>query len=86
MKEKHVPNFEEPMQGMTLLQPEQCKICIYRNKTTIAIDGKSREVGWDKDTGGAYTYPEWKPNPVMKNKAACPRYEKNSKIRKHREL
>lgn len=76
MKEKHIPNFEAPMGGMTWLQPKQCKDCVYRDKTTLTLDGETREVGWSKDTCHVYVYPECKPNLVMDNRVECPNYEK----------
>ena len=75
MSKEHTPNYNGPIQGVTLLQPQQCKTCIYRDRTTIVLDGVTHEVGWDKDTCGAYVHPEWKPNQIMRNTAECPYYE-----------
>lgn len=75
-RERHVPNYEQPIYGAQILEPEQCKSCMFRDKTKVTIDGRTREVGWCKDNCIVFPYPESKPDEVMYNTGDCELYEK----------
>lgn len=75
-KERHIPNYEQPIYGTQILEPEQCKNCMFRDKTKVTIGGKTKEVGWCKGNCIAFPYPDNKPMDVMKNKVECDYYEK----------
>lgn len=75
-KKEHTANFNEPMRGVQWLMPEQCKDCIFRDKTMATIDGKVVPVGATRYTCHIYESPNRKPNEVMKNKGDCDYYEK----------
>ncbi len=81
-KEKHSPNFEQPITGVTWFKPEQCWDCIFRDKTSYQKDGKMIECGWHKDCCDIFPYPQSKPLEVSKNTGECEYYEKEKQRKK----
>lgn len=75
-EEKRVPNYEQPFHGAQMLEPEQCKTCVLRDKTKVTINEKTKEVGWCKGNCAAFPYPDKKPHEVMHNTSNCEYYEK----------
>lgn len=73
---ERVPNFHEPICGAEMLHPEQCKTCIFRDKTTVKLDGVTIQVGATKSVCAIFEYPDKKPMGVMKNTDECDFYEK----------
>lgn len=73
--EKHSPNFEAPMTGQMLI-PEQCKNCIFRDKTKVVLEGKTIDAGASKSVCDMFEYPDMKPVGVLKNTEECEYYEK----------
>ena len=65
-KEKHIPNFESPMLGVTWLIPEQCRNCFFRDR---------EGAGWRKDSCRMFEYPDSKPQGVLENEEECIYYE-----------
>ena len=82
MDKEHIPNFEQPITGVTWFKPEQCGDCIFRDKITYQKDGKAVECGWNKSSCVMYPYPQMKPDAVMRNKEECEYYEKEKKNKK----
>lgn len=82
-KDKHTPNFEQPIFGVTWFVPKQCKTCIFRYKDHFIIDGKryecDEEDGYKKSSCEVFRYPEMKPHEVMNNSGECDYYERESK-------
>lgn len=78
MAEKHTPNFEGPIRGVTWLEPQQCKDCFFRDKTAVELNGVRKECGWSKDFCHMFEYPYSKPNEVMHNTGECDYYEKET--------
>lgn len=75
-KKEHTPSYNEPMSGAMWFKPEQCKDCIFRDRTTVKLDGEVKHVGATKSVCDIYEYPEMKPTGVMNNTAACDFYER----------
>lgn len=75
-KKEHAPSYNESMYGADLLKPKQCKDCLFRDKTTVKLDGKTLQVGATKSVCGIFEYPDGKPMGVMKNMEECEYYEK----------
>ena len=73
--EKRVPNYMQPIQGSTWLKPEQCKNCIFRDKTSVKLDGEVKHVGAMKSVCDIFEYPEMKPMGVMNNTETCKFYD-----------
>lgn len=73
---KHTPSFHEPLYGTEALCPEQCKTCMFRNKTNVVLDGKEIQIGATKSVCAIFEYPDKKPMGVMKNTETCDFYEK----------
>lgn len=78
MAEKHTPNYEQPIRGVTWLMPQQCKDCFFRDKTSYMDAGKVVECGWSKGCCHMFEYPNNKPNEVMHNTGECDYYEKET--------
>ena len=97
-EEKHIPNFEQPITGVTWLLPKQCQDCIfrYKGKTTFYNQPKYNEGGvtyedvtlnlgehgWQRDDCQIFPYAECKPDAVMRNKEECEYYEKEKQREK----
>lgn len=82
-KEKHIPNVEAPIAGVTWFVPEQCRDCIFRYKDHFIIDGKRVDCdesdGFKKSSCEIFPYPDMKPKEVMNNSGECEYYEKESR-------
>ncbi len=75
-KEKRIPEFMQPMQGAAWFKPEQCKDCIFRDRTSVKLDGEVKHVGAGKSVCDIYEYPDMKPMGVMNNTETCKFYDK----------
>ena len=97
-EEKHIPNYEQPITGVTWLIPKQCQDCIFRyrgetifhNQAKYNKDGVTYEDvildlgehGWQRDDCQIFPYPECKPDAVMRNIGECECYEKEKQRKK----
>lgn len=76
-RNKRTATFNEPIRGVEWLVPEQCKDCMFRDKTTVEEDdGRIINVGASRSTCIMFPYPDIKPMDVMENIAECDYYEK----------
>lgn len=86
MDEKHTPNYEQPIAGVTWFTPKQCRDCVFRYKNYFIIDGKKipcdEADGWRKSSCQIYPYPQMKPDEVSKNTGECEFYEKEKQRKK----
>lgn len=58
----------------------QCATCVYRDKTTLVINGTLREVGVIRNNCKMYSnniYPYGKPRNILFNNAKCEYYVKD---------
>ena len=78
-KKDHLPAFNEPFRGVETLKPIQCKDCVFRDKTSIKLDGKVVRVGATKSVCKMFEYPEIKPMGVLKNTEECDYYEQEKR-------
>ena len=85
-EEKHIPNYEQPITGITWFKPEQCRDCVFRYKDYFRMGDKkipcSEEDGWRKDCCHIFPYPQSKPPEVSKNTGECEYYEKEKQRKK----
>ena len=85
-EEKHIPNMEQPLNGVTWFKPEQCRDCVFRYKDYFIIDGRKipcdENIGWRKDCCQIYPYPQGKPPEVSKHTGVCEYYEQEKQKRK----
>ena len=52
-----------------------CKDCVYRDHTTIEVNGKILPVGVTKGNCEMFVYPDSKPSEVLFNNTECEFYE-----------
>ena len=76
--EKHEPNFNSPMLGVTWYTSKMCKDCIFRDKDPYTDeDGKITDCAWSRSSCRIFEYPAMKPDEVYDGE--CEYYEKEKK-------
>lgn len=86
MSKEHLPNFEQPITGVTWLIGKQCRDCVFRYKDYFRMGDKkipcSEEDGWKKSSCNIFPYPQMKPYEVEHNTGECEYYEKEKQHKK----